>query len=184
MTSPAPAYTITEPLSRGRGTDVYRAIRSTDDCPVILKVLDPRGSRPRDLDQLRREYEIGRFLDTPAVVRPLALVTYEGRAALVMEDFGGQSLDTILGAPMDVERFLALGVPLARAVRGRSTLISGHRPQGLEAPQHPRQHHHRRGEDRRLRPLVAAPARAAGLRCPPASSRAPCPTSRRSRRGD
>jgi len=115
MTSPSP-YTITESLSHGGRAVVYRAIRNADGCPVVLKVLDPRRRRPQDLEQLKLEYEIGTRLASPAVVRPLALETYQGMPALVLEDFGGEALDTLLGAPMTVERFLSLAIGIAAAV--------------------------------------------------------------------
>jgi predicted ATPase/signal transduction histidine kinase len=115
MTAPSP-YTIIEPLPHGSGTSVYRALRDVDRCPVILKVLDTQRSGPGDLEQLEREYEIGRLLDIPSVVKPLALETYQGMPALVLEDLGGQSLDALLGAPMAVGRFLALAILVADAV--------------------------------------------------------------------
>ncbi|MDC0742749.1 ATP-binding sensor histidine kinase [Polyangium mundeleinium] len=112
----ASPFEITETLHEGRGTLVLRGVRTADDLPVILKVLDPRRSRPRDLERLKREYEIGRQLDLPTIVRPLALETHEGMPALVLEDFGGQSLDHFLGAPLPIERFLDLAVRIAAAV--------------------------------------------------------------------
>src|SRR5262245_39609491 len=99
MTS-SPRYTITELLHEGRGTNVYRAIDDATRRPVILKVLDPRRSRPKDLEELQREYELGRLVDTPAVVKPIALETFQGMPALLMEDFGGECIDRLLGAPM------------------------------------------------------------------------------------
>ncbi|MCY1059739.1 AAA family ATPase [Nannocystis sp. SCPEA4] len=115
MTSPSP-YTITKSLSHGGRAVVYRAIRNADGCPVVIKVLDPRRRRPQDLEQLKHEYEIGTRLASPAVVKPLALETYEGMPALVLEDFGGEALDALLGTPMAVERFLSLAIGIARAV--------------------------------------------------------------------
>ncbi|MDI3289730.1 AAA family ATPase [Polyangium sp. 15x6] len=112
----ASPFAITGTLHEGRGTVLLRGVRTADDLPVILKVLDPRRSRPRDLERLKREYEIGRQLDLPAIVRPLALETHEGMPALVLEDFGGQSLDHFLGAPLPIERFLDLAVRIAAAV--------------------------------------------------------------------
>ncbi len=109
-------YTILETLYKGGGATLVRATRSDDGRPVILKVLAPRRSRPQDRRQLEHEYEIGLLIDSPAIVRPLALDTYEGMPALVMEDFGGRSLDHLLGAPMEVKPFLVLAVRIAAAV--------------------------------------------------------------------
>ncbi|XYI00972.1 AAA family ATPase [Sorangium sp. So ce1128] len=112
----ASPYTIIKPLSLDGRAVVYRAVRSADRCPVILKVLDPRRSRPKDLERLKHEYELGQLLDSRAVVKPLALETYQGMPALILEDFGGQSLDRLLGTPMGVERFLPLAIRIAAAV--------------------------------------------------------------------
>ncbi|XYI02261.1 AAA family ATPase [Sorangium sp. So ce1128] len=118
MTSPSPPlhYTIGEPVYEGHGTAVYRAVRNADGQPVLLKVLDPRSCRPKDLDRLKREYETGKMLDVGTIVRPLALEMYEGMLALVMEDSGAAPLDRLLGAPMETGRFLELAVRIAGAV--------------------------------------------------------------------
>ncbi|XYH93660.1 AAA family ATPase [Sorangium sp. So ce1128] len=116
MSSSVP-YTITESLAHGSRSTLYRAIRSADGCSVVLKVLDPQRSRPKDLERLKNEFEIGRLLDSTAVVKPLALETYQGMPALVLEDFGGRSLDELLGGtPMPMDRFLPLAMAIARAV--------------------------------------------------------------------
>ncbi len=114
MTS-SPLYTITAPVSHGGRVIVYRAVRNADHRPVMLKVLGSRHSRPKDLEQLKREYEIGKLLDTPAVIKVLAFDTHQGAPALVMEDFGGRSLDGLLGAPMAMGSFLPLALAIARA---------------------------------------------------------------------
>jgi predicted ATPase/signal transduction histidine kinase len=109
------SYTDAQPFAEGRGTTLYHALRVSDGRPVILKVLDPQRSRPRDLEQLQHEYALSSALDLPAVVKPLALDTYQGMPALVMEDFGGCSLDELLGPPMAVDRFLGLAIAIAEA---------------------------------------------------------------------
>ena len=116
MTKTSSPYTITEALYEGQRTTLLRAVLSADGRPVILKVLDPRRSRPRDIERLKHEYEIGKMLDSGAAVKPLALETYQGMPALILEDFGGQSLDRLLGTPMAVDRFLPLAVRIAGAV--------------------------------------------------------------------
>ncbi|MGK4008697.1 AAA family ATPase [Sorangium sp. So ce1036] len=134
MHPPSP-YTILETLHEGRSTRLLRAVRSADGLPVILKVLDPRSGRSQDIERLQREYAIGKLLDGhEAIVRPLALETFEGLPALVMEDFGGESLDHLIGAPMAPERFLELAVRIAACVaelHRRDILHKDLKPQNL-----------------------------------------------------
>jgi serine/threonine protein kinase len=116
MTTPS-SYTIVEALSHAEGAILYRAVRDADHRPVVLKVLDPRASRPRDLKRLNHEYAIETLFDpSSAVVRPLALETFQGMPTLVLEDFGGQSLDHFLGEPMAVDRFLPLAIRITGAI--------------------------------------------------------------------
>ncbi|MDI3288690.1 ATP-binding sensor histidine kinase [Polyangium sp. 15x6] len=109
-------YTLTELLFENNGVAIHRGLRNSDHRPVVVKTLDPRRCRPRDLERLKNEYEIGRKLDIPAVAKPLALETLEGMPALITEDSGCESLCRLLRAPMGVEQFLPLAVAIAQAV--------------------------------------------------------------------
>jgi predicted ATPase/signal transduction histidine kinase/tRNA A-37 threonylcarbamoyl transferase component Bud32 len=100
-------YTLGEHLQQGGGVHLYRALSQSGQRPVILKILDPALCSPRDLERLKNEYELGRSLSGQAVMRPHALETFEGRPALVMEDFAGEPLDRRrAGEPMPVGEFL------------------------------------------------------------------------------
>ena len=63
-------------------------------------------------------------------VRPLELVRDGGRAMLVLEDPGGEPLDLLLGAPMEVGHFLRLATGIAMAVRPaeRRAIVGWYRP--------------------------------------------------------
>jgi len=87
-----------------------------DGRAVVLKVLDPRTSRPRDLERLRNEYEVGRMLKGLAVIEPLALSTFEGLPALELEDFQDGSLERFIGEPMAIGVFLRLAARVATVV--------------------------------------------------------------------
>ncbi|MDB4980128.1 MAG: Signal transduction histidine kinase CheA [Myxococcales bacterium] len=110
------AYTIQAALHESGTTGVYRATRAVDLKSVILKVLTRKPPRTHELERLKREYEIGASSNARAVVRPLALENIDGMPTLVLEDFGGESLDHVVGAPMDVPRFLRLGVAITGAL--------------------------------------------------------------------
>ncbi|WP_437895326.1 AAA family ATPase [Sorangium sp. So ce124] len=108
-------YVIKEVLSTSKRAVLYRGVRAADGQPVVLKVLAPQH-RSQHLTWLKNEYSIQSALNIPAAVMPIALETYEGRPALVMEDFGGESLDRAVGPPMDVAEFLRLAIRIVSAV--------------------------------------------------------------------
>lgn len=109
-------YTILETLREGRDASLLRAVRKSDGHPVLLKVLDPSRARPRDVERLRHELEMGPALDPETTVAVLGLGAHGGMPALVLEDFGGEPLERRLGAPMPVGPFLELAVHIAGAV--------------------------------------------------------------------
>lgn len=107
-------YTVKEQLLRRQDTVVYRAV-DDDGRPVLLRVLGSQRGH-RGASHLRRELEIARTLESDAILRPLALTTWEGLPALVCEDGGGVPLEHLIGAPLEVGRFLELATPIVAAV--------------------------------------------------------------------
>ena len=71
---------------------------------------------PQALERLAHEYELRDELDAAWAVRPLELVREGGRTMLVLEDPGGEPLERLLGAPMEVGRFLRLAIGIAAAL--------------------------------------------------------------------
>jgi predicted ATPase/signal transduction histidine kinase len=84
---------------------------------AVLAVF-PAGEHPTPatLNRLAHEYGLKDELDGAWAVRPLELVSESGRSMLVLEDSGGEPLDRLLGAPMEVERFLRLAIGIAVAL--------------------------------------------------------------------
>src|ERR1700687_3670257 len=60
------------------------------------------------VERLQHEYALRCELDADWAARPIALTHYNGRAALVLEDPGGEPLDRLLGRPLDVSHFLRI----------------------------------------------------------------------------
>src|SRR6476620_8296266 len=89
-------YQITEKLYVGTRTLVYRAIRTRDQYPVVVKLLRNEYPTFNEIVQFRNQYTIAKNLDFPHIVKPLTLEVYQNSYALVMEDFGGVSLPTYL----------------------------------------------------------------------------------------
>ena len=102
------------------GERVFRRGWRLDDHGQRREVLIVRPAAdhpPRSsLDRLTHEYDLRDQLDRTWAARPLELIHDAGRIVLVLEDAGGEPLDRLIGAPMEVERFLALAIGIAAAL--------------------------------------------------------------------
>ena len=117
-------YEITERLHHSSRTVVYKARAPGKTGCLVLKTSASEQPTAGAVARLRTEYELGRRIDHPHVVRPLNLALTEHRPVVVFEDFGGQALAARLerGA-LDIGRFCRLAVGVAR---GLQALHAGH----------------------------------------------------------
>ncbi len=90
---------------------LYRARRRGDQFPMLALVAEQPTST--SLTRLEREYAHAPNLNPIWAARPLALAGHNGRAALLLEDNGGEPLDRILDRPLGLTRFLRLAISLA-----------------------------------------------------------------------
>ncbi|WP_017305215.1 trifunctional serine/threonine-protein kinase/ATP-binding protein/sensor histidine kinase [Spirulina subsalsa] len=111
-------YTITSELSIGTKNLIYRGHRNKDQVPVIVKV--PKAEYPslREIAKLKHEYEIMQGLTLNHVVQPLGLEKYNHGLALILEDFGGQSLYDVIAqqGPLSVEVFLSIAIAITNSL--------------------------------------------------------------------
>ena len=84
--------------------------------PVLVVMAAAEPPSPTSLEHLAHEYELKDELDGAWAVRPLELVHDRGRTMLVLEDSGGEPLDRLLGAPMEVGHFLRLAIATVAAL--------------------------------------------------------------------
>ncbi|MEG4810421.1 AAA family ATPase [Microcoleus sp. F8-D3] len=87
-----PNYQIIETVYSGSRTLVYRAIRTSDRLPVVIKLLKNEYPTFSELVQFRNQYTIAKNLCQPGIIQTYSLEPYRNGYALVMEDFGGISL--------------------------------------------------------------------------------------------
>jgi PAS domain S-box-containing protein len=104
----------------GDGERVFRRGWRLDDEGKQRAVLlvAPAADHPSrsNLDRLTHEYGLKDELGGTWAVRPLELVSDAGRTMLVFEDAGGEPLERLLGAPVEIGRFLSLAIPIASAL--------------------------------------------------------------------
>ena len=109
-----PGYKVDESIHEGKNTVVYRGTREASQEPVVIKVHKSEYPTERELAKFKKEFEIGRLLETSGVVRPVSLEKLNNGHALVLEDFGGVSLAEILKKKkIGVQAFLKIAVLLA-----------------------------------------------------------------------
>ncbi|NJL91126.1 MAG: AAA family ATPase [Coleofasciculaceae cyanobacterium SM2_1_6] len=85
-------YQIIEAVYLGSRTSVYRAIRTYDQLPVVIKLLRNEYPTFSELVQFRNQYTIAKNINSPLIIQTYSLEPYQNGYALVMEDFGGISL--------------------------------------------------------------------------------------------
>src|SRR6516165_5217209 len=95
-----------------------RGWRLDDNGKRAVLLVMPAADQPSRsrLDHLTHEYELKDELDGAWAVRPLDLVRDAGRTMLVLEDAAGEPLDRLVGAPMEVGRFLRLAIGISAVV--------------------------------------------------------------------
>ncbi len=87
-----PGYRITEQIYSGSKTLVYRGIKEQDQKPVVLKLMRNEYPTFAEIAQFRNQYTITKNLDLPGIVKTYSLENYRNSYVLVIEDFGGISL--------------------------------------------------------------------------------------------
>lgn len=88
-------YQIIELLYESSKSLVYRGYRTQDNLPVILKLLNSYSSI-ENIARFRLEYEITRSLNLEGVIKTYELVNCNHTLAIILEDFGGESLNKLM----------------------------------------------------------------------------------------
>ncbi|GFE69952.1 AAA family ATPase [Chroococcus sp. FPU101] len=87
-----PGYQLSELLYKSPQSLIYRGCRNVNQTSVILKILNQEYPTPDAIARFRLEYEITHKLNLEGVVKAYALETFENSLAIILEDFGGESL--------------------------------------------------------------------------------------------
>jgi len=126
MRTAVSGYQVIEGLYESSNSLVQRARREVDNQPVILKILKQTHPSPEKIAWFKREYEIIRRLNPsspsaretlPGVIQAYGLENDQHRWAMILEDFGGESLTRLgLAGNFTLVEFLRLAIKLADIV--------------------------------------------------------------------
>lgn len=112
-----PGYDILEKIYEGTGTVVYRGQNHQNQQPVIIKLPNSEYPTLEQITRLRHEYKVLKDFASERVVKPYELAKYHHSFALVLEDFGGQSLSQVLLCrQLDLSECLQIAIALAEAL--------------------------------------------------------------------
>ncbi|WP_438019934.1 AAA family ATPase [Sorangium sp. So ce315] len=115
--SPLQGYAADAILHEGPMIIVRRARRASDGQPVVLKGPSAGRASPRAIARLRHEQVITREIAHPGVLRILDIEESDGGPVLVLEDFGGASLDIVLRSHrLSLATTLRIGIHVADAL--------------------------------------------------------------------
>ena len=96
---------------------VYRGITIQDGRAIIVKMLKQDYPSAQELTRYKQEYEIIRSLNLKGVVKAYSQQNYQRTLVILLEDFGGESLEQWMRkrldfCPMPLSRFLRLAINL------------------------------------------------------------------------
>ncbi|MEH2320033.1 AAA family ATPase [Nostoc sp.] len=97
---------------------VYRGIRD-DGVAIVVKMLKLDYPSPQELTRYRQEYKITRSLNLEGVVKAYSQQEYQRTLIILLEDFGGESLEQWMHkrpdifCPMPLSTFLSLAIAIS-----------------------------------------------------------------------
>jgi predicted ATPase/signal transduction histidine kinase len=110
-------YQIIAKIYESTNSLVYRAILKRNNQPIILKILKEDYPTPAELSRYKQEYEIIRSLNLDGVVKAYDLQRYQNSLAMLVEDFGGESLKSwIAKRQFTLEEFLTIAIKIAESL--------------------------------------------------------------------
>lgn len=108
-----PGYQLVELLDESPQSLIYRGWRDSDKTPVILKILNQEYPSLEKISRFRLEYDINHRLNLDGVVKVYGLEIYQYSLVMILEDFGGESLNKLMQMKsFTLEEFLCLAIQI------------------------------------------------------------------------
>jgi PAS domain S-box-containing protein len=113
-----PEIVIQAKIYESSASLVYRGIRVHDDQSIIVKALKQGYPTTTELTRYKQEYEITRSLNLEGVIKAYSQQDYQRSLVIILEDFGGASLEQWMQnrpeiyRPMSLSAFLHLAISI------------------------------------------------------------------------
>jgi predicted ATPase/signal transduction histidine kinase len=110
-------YRYRSTIHEGMTTLVSRAVREDNDLRVVIKAHKRRVPVPVEVARFRRERDILSRIESDHVISCLGLAEQGNRLSLIIEDFGGESLDKLIASrPLTLYEFLEIALQVVQAL--------------------------------------------------------------------
>jgi PAS domain S-box-containing protein len=86
------AFEVTQKIYQSANSIIYRASNSSTVNEVILKVINRTNPTPLETGRFRNEFRLAKQFEHANIIKVFDLITFGNAPAIVMEDFGGESL--------------------------------------------------------------------------------------------
>ncbi|MEH1844789.1 MAG: AAA family ATPase [Nostoc sp.] len=113
-----PGVAIQSKIYESSASVVYRGIRVQDNRSLIVKMLKLDYPSTQELTRYKQEYEITCSLNLQGVIKAYSQQEYQRTLVILLEDFGGESLEQWMHkcpetfSPMPLSTFLRLAIDL------------------------------------------------------------------------
>ena len=88
----ADCFEVIQKVYHSASSKIYRARNCLSDTEVVIKLLNRVTPTPLELGRFKNEFKLVKQIDHPNIISVFHLDTFENAPAIVMEDFGGESL--------------------------------------------------------------------------------------------
>lgn len=87
-------YTISKEIYKSTNSTIFKAVRNADNVPVVVKFINKEYPTDLECSYFVREYELTRKFSSDRIIKAYDFIKYNNSYALILEDFGGESIDT------------------------------------------------------------------------------------------
>jgi tRNA A-37 threonylcarbamoyl transferase component Bud32 len=110
-------YQILAKIYESANSLVYRAILTTDNRSIILKILKENYPTPAELARYQQEYEITHSLNVDGVIKAYGLQRHENSLVMLLEDFDALSLKSLLSqGQFNLADFLPIAIKITESL--------------------------------------------------------------------
>ncbi|HON59488.1 MAG TPA: serine/threonine-protein kinase PknK, partial [Smithella sp.] len=111
-------YVLREKIDESRSSISYLGYKDGDERSIVIRVLKTKHPSPSEIARFRQEYELIQSLDVEGIVKTFDIVGQGDIFALILEDFDGVSVKSLLERKekFDLKSFLNISAKIAETL--------------------------------------------------------------------